>query len=68
MVRFVDRTIPDAHDRVAMLLSDKEENRRFSHAHMNQPPETDKKGIENRTQLDAQEDRDHKDSRGETSS
>ena len=68
MVRLVDKIIQMRDGRVALPLSDKETNRRFANAHMNQPSETDEKRIENRTQLDAQEDRDHKDSRGDTSS
>ena len=56
------------YGKVVMLLSDKEVIRRFANAHMSQPSKTDEKRIENRTQLDAQEDRDHKDSRGDTSS
>lgn len=68
IARFVDRTIQMRDGKVAMRLSDKEEVPRFAKAHMNQPPETDEKRIENRIQLDAQEDRDHKDSRGDASS
>lgn len=64
----MDKIIQMRDGKVAMLLSNKEEISRFANAHMKQPPETDKKRIENRIQLDAQEDRDHKDSRGDTSS